>query len=99
MFLIQVLAVPESNEELRPVAIFSRIRHSDNASSGEPQPLMELIFKRKSIDRLSSSACASRVSTLDHESRDKTMKDGVFIVIVQAMLKEVSAGQGRLTCP
>lgn len=99
MFLIEMLTVPKGNEELRPIAILPRICHRNYSSPREPQSLIELIFERKAIDRLSTRACSGWISTLDHKPRDQPMKDSIFIVIVHAMLKEVSAGQRRLSRP
>lgn len=89
VFFIKMLTWPKSHEKLRFIVIFSSISHSNDTSPCEFKSLMKLIPERSTINRLSTHTCTSRVTTLDHESRDKSMKYSIDVISVDTMLNEV----------
>lgn len=86
VFAIEMLAFPKGYKELRAICIFTAICHGNQPSPSEFESLVDLIFKRLSIDGLTSSASPCWVSTLDHESRDHSMEDAIVIVLIHAVL-------------
>lgn len=62
------------------IRIGSRIRHGQYPSPHKSQFGMYLIRKFLSVDTSSSTSCTRRVTSLDHESWDYTMKDDSVVI-------------------
>ena len=60
---------------------------------------MELIFEMLTVDGLSSCACSCRISALDHEARNDPMEDAAIVVVIEAVLYEVTRGERGFSRP
>lgn len=60
---------------------------------------MKLIFERAAVDGLATHASCCWVSTLDHESRDESVKESVDIISGKRVLDEVFGGEGGFLGP
>jgi hypothetical protein len=99
MFFVQMLAFSKSHEKLRAIRVLSTVGHGNYSPSRKFKPLMKLIFERFSINRLASCSCSCWVSSLDHESRDHAMKNSIVIVLVHAVLEEISGSERGFSSP
>lgn len=60
------------------------------------QVRLDLIFKFLAVDRASTSSCAGRVTTLDHEVWDYAVEDDAIVVAALGELREVLACLRRM---
>ena len=58
---------PKTHEKLTPIRIGTRIGHSQDSSTREPQMRVNLICELVSIDGGSASTSSGGISSLDHE--------------------------------
>ena len=59
---------------------------------------MKLIFKRRPsrVDGFTPIASICRIAALYYETGHETVEEGTIVVAIEAMLKEVAAGEGCL---
>lgn len=99
MFFIEMLTRSKSHKELRFVVIFASISHSNDTSFCKLKSLMEFVSERSTVNRLTSHTCTCGITTLYHESRDKSMKYCIDIIPIETVLDKVFRCQGSFFSP
>ena len=96
VFAVEPGSGSKSDEELTSVGIGTGIGHAQNACTGVLERWHNLIFEFLSVDGASSTASAGRISALDHEIGDDSMKDDPIVVASLRQGGKVLAGLGGL---
>lgn len=89
--VLREIVVLVHDEELGPVGVGTSVGHGDGATG-------VLASKRFVIETVAGStgASASWVTTLDHETVDDTVEDGVIVEVILSKIDEVVDGDGGL---
>lgn len=85
MLAIQPFTRAKRDEELTLVGIaLIQVCHGNLATMVELDALMRFILKVFAVHRLAAGTRACRVAALHHEVTDKSVEDGVVVVLWQA---------------
>ena len=88
------------HEELGAILIpLSIIGHCNNAPVRESQSLVELIHEWLSVDAFATPTCACRVTSLNHEILNHSMKHSAIVITLHTELNEVPTGSWSLFGP
>lgn len=85
------------DKELRPIRVWARVGHAQNASARVLQTWIDLVLELVPVDGASSATGPRWVATLDHEVRDDAMEDGVIVVAATDEGGEIVACLGSVS--
>lgn len=81
---------------LGTICVRSAVGHTEHASTCMFQSGVDLVVKLLSVNRTSTSSCASRITCLDHEVWDDSMANDIIVVSSLHQGHEVSARFWRM---
>jgi hypothetical protein len=92
VFAVEVSLFRVSDEELRFVRVWPRVGHRHHSTGIESECRPDLVIEGFTVDALAAFASTRRVTCLDHEPFDVSVKNTAIVVIGSAELEKVLLG-------